>query len=66
MLASQKGHEEVVDKLLQRGATVDMQKMVHYNIPQMFVSHWELTEKVFNFITYIIIRCISVYFSSTI
>ena len=39
MLASQKGHVEVVDKLLQQGATVDLQKVVHYNTPQMLVSH---------------------------
>ena len=29
MIASQKGHVEVVDKLLQHGATVDLQKEVH-------------------------------------
>ena len=46
MLASQNGHVEVVDKLLQHGATVDLQKVVHYNTPQMLVSHnRELTKK---------------------
>ena len=39
MLASQNGHVEVVDKLLQQGATVDLQKVVHFNTPQMLVSH---------------------------
>ena len=39
MLASQNGHVEVVDKLLQHGATVDLQNVVHYNTPQMLVSH---------------------------
>ena len=29
MAASLKGHVEVVDKLLQHGATVDLQKEVH-------------------------------------
>ena len=29
MAASQNGHVEVVDKLLQHGATVDLQKEVH-------------------------------------
>ena len=29
MAASQHGHVEVVDKLLQHGATVDLQKKVH-------------------------------------
>ena len=29
MYASQNGHVEVVDKLLQHGATVDLQKEVH-------------------------------------
>ena len=38
MLASQNGHVEVVDKLLQHGATVDLQEVVHYNTPQMLVS----------------------------
>ena len=35
MWASQNGHMEVVDKLVQHGATVDLQKVVHYNTPQM-------------------------------
>ena len=39
MVASRYGHVEVVDKLLQHGATVDLQKVVHYNTPQMLVSH---------------------------
>ena len=39
MLASRNGHVEVVDKLLQHGATVDLQKVVHYNTQQMLVSH---------------------------
>ena len=39
MFASQNGHVEVVDKLLQHGATVDLQNVVHYNTPQMLVSH---------------------------
>ena len=56
MVASQSGHVEVVNKLLQHGATVDLQKVVHYNIPQIFVSHWELTEKVFNFFIYMILN----------
>ena len=29
MVASQNGHVEAVDKLLQHGATVDLQKEVH-------------------------------------
>ena len=29
MFASQNGHVEVMDKLLQHGATVDLQKVVH-------------------------------------
>ena len=39
IVASRDGHVEVVDKLLQHGATVDLQKVVHYNTPQMLVSH---------------------------
>ena len=39
MAASQNGHVEVVDKLLQHGATVDLKNVVHYNTPQMLVSH---------------------------
>ena len=36
MQASENGHVEVVDKLLQHGAIVDLQKVVctHYNTPQ--------------------------------
>ena len=32
MAASQEGHVEVVDKLLQHGATVDLQKEVHTDL----------------------------------
>ena len=35
MVASENGHVEVVDKLLQHGATVDLHKVV-----QMFFSHY--------------------------
>ena len=37
MVASENGHVEVVDKLLQHGATVDLQKEVHYNTPHIFI-----------------------------
>ena len=61
MSASQNGHVEVVDKLLQHGATVDLQKVVHYNTPQMLVSHnRELTEKAFKYFLLFYLLCMDV------
>ena len=61
MLASMNGHVEVVDKLLQHGATVDLQKVVHYNTPQMLVSHnGELTEKAFKYLSLFYLLCVDI------
>ena len=38
MVASQNGHVEVIDKLLQNGARVDLQKEVHY-IHLYYLTH---------------------------
>ena len=61
MVASHYGHVEVVDKLLQHGATVDLQEVVHYNTPQMLVSqNWELTKKVLKYFLFFYLLCMDV------
>ena len=39
MAASQNGHVEVVDKLLQHGATVDLKEKVYINCKTLFNDH---------------------------
>ena len=40
MMASQNGHVEVVDKLLQHGAKADLQKKVSRNVAYLFAAYY--------------------------
>ena len=60
MAASQNGHVEVVDKLLQHGADLDLQKKVLLKFPFQLTLHMDLLNQLKNFVCLHIYKSVSI------